>query len=116
MTRIYGLGLGALLLSSMACHAGPCSSQIIAAQAQIDARLDSAAGAGRTGPESTAATAHHQPTPKSIAEAEVKLGDVSQAKVQKVGEAMARARKADLAGDKSGCEKALSEVRRVIGE
>ena len=34
---------------------------------------------------------------------------------QEVGEAMKLARKADLAGDKAGCEKALAQAKNVMG-
>ncbi len=117
MKHIQALGLGAaLFLSSAPVHAGPCTPQIAAMQGKIDARLDSAAMAGKSGPESTAATDHRQPTPKSIAEAEVKLGDISGQTAQTLEGAMARARKADLAGDKAACEKALSEAQDAMGK
>jgi hypothetical protein len=96
------------------CLAGSCLPQIDAMQVQIDAKLEAAAPIGREGKESAAATQSRQPTPKSIAAAEVRLGDISEKTVQAVGEAMARARKADLAGDTAGCEGALAEVRKAL--
>ena len=59
------------------CFAGPCSGEIDAIMSRIDAGLEAVAAAGRGGAETAAATTHHQPTPKSIAELEAKLGDVS---------------------------------------
>jgi hypothetical protein len=59
-------------------------------------------------------TLHRQPTPGSIAAAEVNLGDISPEKVQAVEALMARAREADRAGDQSACEQALAEVQRVF--
>jgi hypothetical protein len=63
-------------------------------QTTIDAKLEAQAAAGRPARESTAATLHRQPTPGSIAAAEVNLGDISPEKVQAVEEVMARAREA----------------------
>jgi hypothetical protein len=117
MKRLNGLlfGVAVAISSISACLAGPCSQQIDALQVRIDARLNAAAAAGPAGTESTAATMHHQPTAESIAAAEAKLGDISAKKAQEVGEAMKLARKADLAGDKAGCEKALAQAKNVMG-
>ncbi len=103
------------LLPIPPCYAGPCSKQIDELQVQIDAKLNRAAAAGPTGNETTAAMEHRQPTPKSIAAAEVRLGDVSQKVVEVVAEAMARARNADIVGDTTACEQALADAQRAIG-
>jgi hypothetical protein len=100
--------------SPLPCFAGPCSAEIDAIMSRIDAGLEAVAAAGRGGAETAAATKHHQPTPKSIAEAEAKLGDVSTKLVGEVGNAMARARSADLAGDGAACEDALAVVRKGL--
>lgn len=50
-----------------------------------------------------------------MAETEIKLGALSPAVLEKIEDAMARARKADIAGDTNACEQALSEVLRAIG-
>ena len=114
----YGLAVVAILpiFYSPACLAGPCSKQIDEMQARIDAKLEAAAVAGQAGKESTASTMNRQPTPKSIAEAEIKLGDISARKAKMVGDAMARARKADLAGDETDCERALADAKRAMGD
>ena len=100
--------------SPLPCFAGPCSAEIDAIMSRIDAGLEAVAAAGRGGAETAAATTHHQPTPKSIAESEAKLGDVSTKLVDEVGNAMARARSADLAGDGAACEDALAVVRKGL--
>ena len=105
----------ALAASMPASYAGPCSHEIDRVQAEIDARLETKAAAGPSARESTAATAHRQPTPGSIAAAEVRLGDVSPQKVEAVLAAMARAREADQAGHQSACEQALADVQRALG-
>jgi hypothetical protein len=114
----YGLlfGVAAAISYAPACYAGPCSQQVDEMQGKIDAKLAAAAAAGPAGKETTAATMNRQPTPKSIAEAEVKLGDISAKTVQAIEDAMARARKADLAGDKIGCEQALVDAQNAIGD
>jgi hypothetical protein len=94
--------------------ASPCLQDIDRIQAMIDAKAEAQAAAGRSARESTAATLHRQPTPGSIAAAEVNLGDISPEKLQAVEALMARAREADRAGDQSACEQALAEVQRVF--
>ena len=49
------------------------------------------------------------------AAAEAKLGDVSPQRVKAIKAAMARARKADIAGNQSACEKALADAQRALG-
>jgi hypothetical protein len=105
----------AIAAPASAAVAGPCTDQIGLVQAKFDAKLEAAARRGPTGRESVAATDSRQPTPDSIAAAEVKLGDLSPGAVQTIEAGMARARRADAAGDKSACEQALAEVQRAIG-
>jgi hypothetical protein len=118
MINRYALLFGlALAISPMPpCVAGPCTEQIANMQASIDAKLQAAAAAGPAGKETVAATMNRQPTPKSIAAAEVKLGDISAQKLQTVEDAMARARKADATGDGIGCQQALNDVKKAIGD
>ena len=92
-------------------YAGPCSPEIERMQAQIDARVQAQAAAGPAARETTAATLHRQPTPRSIAAAE----SFSAERIQAVRAAMTRARQADDAGDRSACEQALADVQRAIG-
>jgi hypothetical protein len=108
------LSVPALLLAVAQCYAGPCSKQIEETQVQIDSRLNAAAAAGPAAAETSAAMMHRQPTPKSIAGAEEKLGDISPETVRLVAEAMTRARQADAADDRAGCERALDDARRAI--
>jgi hypothetical protein len=97
-----------------ASFATPCSQDIDRVQTTIDAKLEAQAAAGRPARESTAATMHRQPTPGSIAAAEVNLGDISAEKIQAVETLIMRAREADRANDSSACEQALAEVQRVL--
>jgi hypothetical protein len=111
--RLTILGAAALALSTLAAHAGPCSGEIDRLQVEVDAKLEATAKSGRAAPESRAARLHHQPTPGSIAAAESKLGEGRQ--VDEAVAALARARAADRAGDKGGCERSLADVQRLIG-
>jgi hypothetical protein len=113
--RLLVLSALALAMSPVAGYAGPCSHDIDLMQSRVDARLEAKAATGPSARESSEATMHRQPTPGSIAAAESKLGEVSSDQVKAVEAALAHARKADLANDKSACEQALAEVQRAIG-
>jgi hypothetical protein len=102
--------------SMSASYAGPCTQAIDSTQAKFDAKLDAQAAVGPTAPESHAATAHHQPTPDSIAGAEENLGVLSDEQVAAFTEALGRARKADRVGDLSACEQALNQAQGILGE
>jgi hypothetical protein len=114
ISRLGLFGAMTFLLSVSAGNAGPCTDAIDAMQARIDSALEAKAYAGPTGKQGVPAGMSVQPTPRSIAAAEEKLGDVSAQTVAAVGEGMARARGADAAGNASACEKALADVERVI--
>ena len=104
----------AVVTPPAACLAGPCTSQIDAAQAGIDARLEARAASGPSAQESVNATLSRQPTPASIAAAEAKLHELSPRRISAVKTAMAQARAADAAGDIKACQRALAKVRRVL--
>jgi hypothetical protein len=98
-----------------AAYAGPCSPEITQVQEQIDASEHAKASGAVTAPESTAAKMHHQPTQSSVAAAEVAAGQLSPEEFTAVKAAITRAREADGAGDKSACEQALADVKRLLG-
>src|SRR5258708_13134263 len=75
--RLLVLSVSALVTSTVAGYAGPCSHDIDLMQSKVDAKLEAKAAAGPSARESGAATMHRQPTPGSIAAAESKLGEVS---------------------------------------
>jgi hypothetical protein len=112
----FALSGAALVGSAAASFAGPCSTDIDAMQHRIDAALEAKAAGGPAGKQGAAAGLSHQPTPQSLAAAEEELGDISPATVDAMRQAMARARTADSAGDKSACEAALAEVQRLLGQ
>jgi hypothetical protein len=109
------LSAAAFAASMPVSYAGPCSAEIDRVQALIDTRLQARAAAGPQAGESAGAMLHHQPTPGSIAAAEQELGELSPQETEAAEQAMGRARAADSAGDKTGCEQALADVQRAIG-
>jgi hypothetical protein len=116
MTNLRLAVLAAVLAAPAgAAYAGPCAQEIDRMQARFDAKLEAAARKGPTARETNGATDHREPTPDSIAAAESRIGDISPRTVEVIEAGMARARKADLAGEKSACEQALAEVGRAIG-
>ncbi|HEY1864771.1 MAG TPA: hypothetical protein VGG77_14050 [Roseiarcus sp.] len=104
----------ALIFAAAPAYAGPCTDRIYQADLDVAKLLHSAAAQGRTAPESAFATMHRQPTPGSVASAEQQAGALSTEEVQAITEAMDEARHADDEGDSAGCEKALSDVDRML--
>ena len=79
-------------------------------------KLDAKAAAGPPAPASAMAGMSDQPTPRSMATVEERLGEISPQTVHAVEQAMASARAADGAGDKAACEQALADVQRTLGQ
>jgi hypothetical protein len=104
----------AFMLGVAPAHAGPCTDRIYQTGLEVAKLLNSAAAQGRTQPQSTFATMHRQPTPGSIATAEEEAGDLTSEETQAITEAMDEARHADDEGDQAGCDKALSDVDRML--
>jgi hypothetical protein len=109
-------GAAALVLFSAAARAGPCANQIYDEDLAINKRLDAAAARGKPAPQSGFATMHRQPTPLTVAGAEQKAGDLSEADVKALAAFMDAARKADLAGDVAACQKALADADRMLNK
>jgi hypothetical protein len=104
----------AVVLSISSSYAGPCSKQIDRMQARIDAKVEAIAAAGPFMRQGTIAGMNDQPTPRSIAAAEARQGEISWHTVDVVRQAMTRARVADAAGDARACRQALAEMRRAM--
>ncbi|NJL50456.1 MAG: hypothetical protein HC909_01805 [Blastochloris sp.] len=107
-------GAVAILCSSTAAFAGPCTAAIDRTQAEVDVLLAARAASGPTATESARATMHRQPNPDSIAAAEAKLGDLSPETRDAIAVGLARAREADKVGNARACEEALDVVRHAI--
>jgi hypothetical protein len=111
----FFLGAAMIVMTSAVAKAGPCDRELYEADLTIGKRLDAAAARGKAAPESPGALLHHQPTPKSIASAEEKVGDISDADLKALTEDMQAARKANAAGDLAACQKALADVPSHLG-
>ncbi len=109
------LSAAALALLSRPALAGPCTDEIYQADVAAAKRLDAIAAQGKAAPESNFATMHRQPTPGTVARAEAQVGDLSEADLNTLTQDMEAAHKADAANDRAGCEKALADVRRILG-
>ena len=110
-SRVVAFVALALIGGSAVGYAGPCTTQI----SQVEQRIRAAqaqsppGGAGdASAPQSIGAQLHRQPTPNSVESAERMANADGEA-------ALARARKADAAGDASGCAKALMEAQAIYG-
>jgi hypothetical protein len=113
--RLLVFGAITFAASISASYAGPCSEEIGNMMVRINAKLEAKAASGPTAREGVGAGMSVQPTPRSIATAEERLGEVSPQTVDVVRQAMSRARTADSAGDKTACEQALADAQRAIG-
>jgi hypothetical protein len=91
--------------------------EISTVQSKIDTRLEAIAASG---PPATASAMEGmnsvQPTPRSIAGVEERMGEIRPETVQAIRQGMTRARAADDNGDKVACEQALAEVQRALGQ
>jgi hypothetical protein len=98
-----------------ASYAGPCSKEIDNMMVRINAKLEAKAAAGPHAGESARAGMSHQPTPRSMAKIEERLGELSPQTADAVRQAMLRARTADSAGDQNACLQALADAKRAMG-
>jgi hypothetical protein len=104
----------AIILGAWPAYAGPCTDRIYQTDLDVAKLLNSAAAQGRAATQTAFATMHRQPTPGSIASAEQQAGDLTSEEAEAITEAMDVARHADGEGDREGCEKALSDVYRML--
>src|SRR5260370_23771699 len=105
------LGTTGLIVCAVLCFsipvakAGPCSEDI----AQFEAAIRQSAGnpnAGLTAPQSVGAQLDRQPTPASLKQAQKRLQS-------KFSATMARAKRLDARGDRTGCTGALDAAKRM---
>lgn len=99
-----------LLCATLPAHAGTCADDIAQTQAQLDLAIEKDAGSHGWKPESLSALRSHQPTPRSLAEAEGSNG---------IGftdalDSLDRARTADRTGDIAACSREISHARAVL--
>jgi len=104
----------ALLPSPAAALGGACTAGLDKLQMELDARIGATAESGPAGTESADAKLHHQPTPKSLAEAENSLGDKTPETTDSFIYAMKRARDADDDNEEAKCLAALADARAQL--
>jgi len=116
IATMLALSAVAFAASISASKAGPSTAEIDAMVNRNDTFLNARAAAGPGAPQqSTVAGRHVQPTPRSMAAAEEKVGGMSAETIQQIRDGVARARAADEAGDDVACKEALAEVQGAIG-
>ncbi|MGA7807752.1 hypothetical protein [Bradyrhizobium sp.] len=95
----------ALWLNTGTAQAGPCTADI----SQFEATIHRSAGeplAGLTARQSVDAQLGHQPTPESVHTADQRLQS-------RFSAAMARAKRDDAQGNRSGCSRALNAAKKI---
>ena len=108
---------GVVLTASVSTtYAGPCWDEIVRVQAEIDNKLEAIAAAGPPASARDMAATSVQPTPRSLALVEEKMGELSPETISAIRQSMDRARAADTGGDQAACEKALADVRRTLAQ
>ncbi|PSO18480.1 hypothetical protein C7G42_18625 [Bradyrhizobium sp. MOS003] len=99
-----------LLNAATRVHAASCEDSIVRVQAQLDAAIEKNADANGWSPESLGALRGHQPTPRSLAQAEGARGTPLRLAL----DALDRARRADRSGDDTRCRRELSEATLLL--
>ena len=92
-------------LNVSVAQAGPCSADIVQFEKAIRDSMGNP-NAGLTAPQSIGAQIDRQPTPESIKRAQDRLRE-------KFSATMARAKRLDARGNRSGCASALSAAKRM---
>ena len=116
ISTMLALSAVTLAASISATLAGPCTVEIDAMEARINAVLDARAAAGPGAQEqATVAGRHVQPTLHSVENVEAKIGDIAPETVELIRDGMARARAADVVGNDVACKEALAKVQGAIG-
>lgn len=112
MTPIAKCRIAALILlcATVPAHAGSCADDIARTQAQLDLAIEKDAGSHGWKPESLSALRNHQPTPRSLADAEGSNGTGYTDAL----DSLDRARTADRSGDIAACSREIAHARAVL--
>jgi hypothetical protein len=104
------VALFVLLSATLPAHAGSCTDDIAQTQAQLDLAIEKDAGSHGWKRESLNALRSHQPTPRSLAEAEGSNGvDFTDAL-----DSLDRARTANRSGDIAACNREIAHARSIL--
>ncbi|MCK1654065.1 hypothetical protein IVA88_21875 [Bradyrhizobium sp. 149] len=112
MTSIAKCGIAFFILlgATLPAHAGTCTDDIAQTQGQLDLAIEKDAGSHGWKPESLNALRGHQPTPRSLAEAEGSNGlDLTDAL-----DSLDRARTASRTGDIAACSREIARARAIL--
>jgi hypothetical protein len=90
LSAAIALGTAFTAYAGDAAHSGTCTAQIAQLEQQIR-------GSGPTAPQSIEAQLHHQPTPRTVQNAESKATADADAALQRAREANARCKESDRA-------------------
>jgi hypothetical protein len=104
------VALFVLLCATMPAHAGTFTDDIAQPQARLDLAIEKDAGSHGWKPESLNALRSHQPTPRSLAEADGGNGVDFTAAL----DSLDRARTANRAGDIAGCSREIAHARAIL--
>ncbi len=96
----------AWLAGAGVAYGGPCTAQIAQFENEINA-TPPGPRSGPTFPQTLGAQLHEQPTPRDVEHAE-------QVASKQVHTALARAQRADAAGDSAGCSAALEQAKHLF--
>ncbi len=109
-TVTYSAVLAALLFAASPAQAGGCAAAIARTQVHVDAAIEQSVAVDGWKPESLDALRGHQPTPRSLAQAEGRDG----ADLQQALDLLDRARDADRSGNAVLCRKGLADVQFIL--
>ena len=104
------VALFVLLSATLPAHAGSCTDDIAQTQALLDLAIEKDAGSHGWKPESLNALRSHQPTPRSLAEAEGSNG----ADFTDALDSLDRARTANRSGDIAACNREIAHARSIL--
>ena len=104
--------VAALLVTTSSAQAGPCTREIVHAQAHVDAAIEASVAVNGWKPQSLDAMRGYQPTPRSLAQAEGHNG----LEFQVALDSLDRARDADRSGDDAVCRRELAGVQSILAQ
>lgn len=112
MLYLSAATIAVVILSPTMSYGGPCLREINRTQTNIDSRIDVIAGAGKTAKQTVGAQLSHQPTPRSIAEAEAALGEDEGSRNALA--ALSKAREYDKIGKEKACRAAVKQAEQAL--
>jgi hypothetical protein len=113
-TFLNALATVLIALCISPARASQCTQDIHETMLAVSSKLTEIAVEGGTSHETQYATMHRQPTPSTIAQAEVLLGELPMTAAQVYDVSMRRDTDADSVNNLAGCRRALLEAQRAL--